>query len=150
MCSVLSGGGKASCSGQGPPLLPGAYCKRVQDETPTRKHFLPVPVSGSASCECCGELERGDSAWVWSAGHWGGAEGMLQGVGLWGLVLSGSGGAGSHGLRFWFWGLWCAMPQSHVLPRYGCVIRWGTLSGGVKIAHCVGFYQKTGPGAGRL
>lgn len=68
VCSGLAGGGEASCSGQRPPLLPGAYCKRVQDETPTRKHFLPVLVRRSASRECHGEFQKAAFAWVWSAG----------------------------------------------------------------------------------
>lgn len=99
MCSGLAGEGKTSCSGWRPSLLPGAYCKCVQDETPTRKHFLPAPLSGSASCEChegCGEYERAGFAWVWSAGDHGKVGGMLQGVwavgtgplGLWRCMIS--------------------------------------------------------------
>lgn len=53
MCPKLARGNKTSCSGWRPSLLPGAYCKCVQDETPTSKRFLPAPLSGSASCECC-------------------------------------------------------------------------------------------------
>lgn len=125
MCSGLAGGGEASCSGPRPLLLPHAYCKCVQDETPTRKHFLPVPVSGSASCECRGsreEFERAAFACVLSAGDHGGVGGMLQGVwaagtgplGLQRLVPLGCGSARSRGLRSCFWGaLGCHVPEPH-------------------------------------
>lgn len=78
MCSGLAGERWSSCSGPRPPLLPGAYCKCVQDETPNRKHFLPVPVSQSTSSKGHGGCGEFAFAWVWSAGGHG-----RDGQGVW-------------------------------------------------------------------
>lgn len=149
MCSGLAGGGEASCSGPRPPLLPRAYCKCVQDETPTRKHFLPVLVSGSASCECrggCGEFERAAFAWVWSAGDCGGWwEGCSRGFGLWGWVPSGCSTAGSHGLRSCFWGYGGAVPQSHTVSKRRRVGRWGDAFRRDENSSSCGFFSENWP-----
>lgn len=156
MCSGLAGEGEASCSVPRPPLLPGAYCKCVQDETPTIKHFLPVPVSRSASCKChggCGEFERAAFARVWSAGDWGGGgrqEGCSRGFGLRGLVPWGCVSVGSHGLRFCFFlgGHWGAMPQSCVVSRCRCVGRWGDTFRRDENSWLHGFFSENWPADG--
>lgn len=150
MCSGLAGERWSSCSGPRPPLLPGAYCKCVQDETPNRKHFLPVPVSESTSSKGhggCGEFDRAAFAWVWSAGDHG-RDG--RGFGLWRQVPLGCSGVGSHGLRSWFWWHWGTVAQSSMVPVCWQVGRWGDAFRRDENSSLRGFFSENWPADSRV
>lgn len=149
MCSGLARETWGSCSGLRPRLLPGAYCKCVQDETPNRKRFLPVCVSESTSSKGhgrCGEFDRAAFAWVWSAVDHGRD---ARGFRLWGQVPLGCSVVVSRGLRSWFWWHWGTMAQSSVVSRCWCVGRWGDAFRRVENSSLRGFFSENWPADSR-